>query len=74
MVPTVVLVCSHSGGEVARWPLERDRGDLETVDEVARLQLAAKRLGCEIRLLDAKPELWELLELAGLTEVMHEAP
>jgi hypothetical protein len=40
--------------------------DLEAVDQVARLLLAAKRLGGWIVLGDTSPALWALLELAGL--------
>ena len=44
--------------------------DLAVVDCLARLQLAARRAGCTVRLLDPDPELLELLDLAGLTEVL----
>ncbi|MGH3963468.1 MAG: hypothetical protein ACRDRY_09465 [Pseudonocardiaceae bacterium] len=65
----VVLVLGDS--EVASWPLPRwDRPDLAVVDELARLQLAARRLGCSIRLRDACIELLELLELLGLGDVV----
>ena len=36
------------------------------VDALARLQLAARRLGCSVRLRGACAELTELLELVGL--------
>jgi hypothetical protein len=65
----VVLV--RDGVEVASWPLAgRCAPDLEVVDELAWLQLAARRLGCSIRLRRACPELWGLLELVGLAEVV----
>ena len=41
-----------------------------TVDALARLQLAAQRHGCRIRLENASPELRELVDLLGLTEVL----
>ncbi len=41
-----------------------------SVDVLARLQLTARRLGCELRLGDAPPRLAELLELLGLAEVL----
>ncbi len=65
----VVLRC---GGEVvARWVLAcPGRPDLGVVDEVARLQLAARRLGCSIRLRRASPELARLVELVGLADVL----
>ena len=56
--------------EVASWPLESvPHADLSAIDELARLQLAARRLGCSIRLRGAWPELCELLHFAGLAEV-----
>ena len=43
--------------------------DLGTVDALARLRLAGKRLGFEVRLTPTE-ELLELLELLGLVEVL----
>ena len=40
-------------------------------DQLARWQLAAERLGCSIRLRDARPPLLELLELVGLIGVIE---
>jgi hypothetical protein len=39
---------------------------LALVDELARLQLTAQRLGCSIRLRHQTPELSLLLDLCGL--------
>jgi hypothetical protein len=44
--------------------------DLGTVDELARLQLAAVRRGARIRLLNATAELRGLLVLTGLDDVL----
>jgi hypothetical protein len=57
--------------EVASWLL-RAQGcpALSVVDELARLQLIARRLGLSIRLRDASGQLWELLDLAGLAKVV----
>ena len=44
--------------------------DAVTVDAVARLQLAAKRRDCEVRLCNASDALLELVELMGLTHVL----
>ena len=44
--------------------------DAVTVDALARLQLAARRHGCEVRLRNASPALLELVELMGLTDVL----
>jgi ABC-type transporter Mla MlaB component len=46
--------------------------DAVTVDALARLQLAARRHGCEVRLRNASPALLELVELMGLTDVLGE--
>ncbi len=70
---TVVLL--RGDVEMARWPLAgRDRPDLCLVDELARLQLAARRVGWSLRIREPSPELWELLDLVGLrVEVGGEA-
>lgn len=61
----VVLVRGER--EVDRWPIERDRVDLETVDHLARTRLSARRLGCDIHLEQVCPRLRDLLDLVGLT-------
>jgi len=67
--PTVVL--TRGDAEVATWPLPPcDRAGMELVDRLARLHLEALRLGCSIRLRHASAELIELLELAGLDDVV----
>ena len=43
---------------------------LESVDVLARLRLAGKRLGFEVRAVDPAEDLLELLELCGLVEVL----
>ena len=65
---TVVLL--RRGEEIGTWALMGEQTiDLALVDEVARWQLAALRLGCAIRLRDAAPDLVELLTFVGLAEV-----
>ena len=65
---TVVLV--RGPDEVSSWPLTGNgRPDLSAVDALARLQLAARRLGYSIRLRDTCAELTELLELVGLLDL-----
>jgi hypothetical protein len=65
----VVLV--RGNAEIARWALGGPgRPDLGVVDRLARLQLAARRLGCSIRLEAPCAELAELLVLAGLDEIV----
>ena len=44
--------------------------DAATIEVLARLQLVAGRAGCRIELRGACDELCELIELAGLAEVL----
>jgi len=44
--------------------------DAVTVDALARLQLAARRHGCQVRLRNASGELLELLAFMGLRDVL----
>jgi ABC-type transporter Mla MlaB component len=46
--------------------------DAVTVDALARLQLAARRRRSVVRLRNASPQLRDLVELMGLTEVLVE--
>ncbi len=48
--------------------------DVVTVDALARLQLVARRHGCEVRLQNASTELIELVELMGLGGVLQGQP
>ena len=45
--------------------------DLGTIDALARLQLAARRLGLDVRLRDVSPELCELIDFVGLADVLR---
>lgn len=44
------------------------RSDAVLVDALAQLQLAAKRVGCEVRVLNASNELEDLIVLMGLRD------
>ena len=67
----VVLVRGEC--EVASWPLgPRARADLATVDSLARLQLAARRLGYRVRLRHVPADLGRLLDLVGLVGLLVE--
>ena len=46
--------------------------DAVTVEALARLQLAARRRGCRVRLRGASPELAELVAFMGLADVLVE--
>jgi hypothetical protein len=45
--------------------------DAETVDTLAKLQLAARRLGVELVLRDPSEPLCELISFAGLADVLR---
>jgi ABC-type transporter Mla MlaB component len=49
------------------------RPNAATVDALCRIRLAARRLGCRLRLRRASPELLDLLDLVGLCDVVDEA-
>lgn len=68
-----VVVLVRGGVEVTRWPLSYpNRADLAVVDRLARLQLAAHRVGLHVQLRDAIAELLLLLDLVGLRQVLGE--
>lgn len=48
--------------------------DAVTVDALARLQLAARRSGCRVRLQEASAELRELVAFMGLEDVLPDRP
>jgi ABC-type transporter Mla MlaB component len=55
-----VVVCDVHGVEP----------DAVTVDALARLQLAARRCGCQVRLRRASPDLRALVAFLGLGDVL----
>jgi ABC-type transporter Mla MlaB component len=74
---TIVFAISGSGAladlagaEVVFCDVRDADPDAATVDALARLQLAARRQGCEVRLRRASDELRELLAFMGLAEVL----
>ena len=70
----VSVLLERSGANVALCEVGRLAPDAVTLDALARLQLAAKRYGCEVRLRNASAELRDLLAFAGLREVLPESP
>jgi hypothetical protein len=65
--PHAVVLLVRSGAEVARWPLVGPwRPDLAMIDDLARSQLAVRRLGCSLELYQVRPQLKALLTLVGL--------
>ena len=66
-------VCALLGGAPVEEALCDVRGvepDAVTVDALARLQLAARRRGCRVRLRHASPALLDLVAFMGLTDVL----
>ncbi len=74
MVPddvAAVVVLARDGVEIARWPLVVPGPvELSVIDDLARLQLAARRMGCSIKLRDACGELTALLAFLGLARAV----
>jgi hypothetical protein len=70
-----VVEVLDGGVAVAAWRLAvAAQPDLGIVDDLARLQLAARRFGWSIRLRDPGEGLVALLALAGLTDVLPVDP
>jgi ABC-type transporter Mla MlaB component len=61
-----------SRADVALCDVRGVEPDAVTVDALARLQLAARRHGCTVRLRHASGELRELLAFMGLADVLAE--
>jgi len=59
-----------SDAAVAFCEVQRVNADAVTVDALARLQLVARRHGCQVRLRGASDELRELMGFMGLDAVL----
>ena len=70
----VVLIDDEDDAEVGSGRVVDVRPDLALVEALAWLQLAARRLGCSIRVHDPSGALCELLDLVGLSDVVVGAP
>lgn len=46
------------------------RADVQVVAELCELALAARRLGCTIRVVDPEPDLRLLIRLVGVEDVL----
>jgi ABC-type transporter Mla MlaB component len=66
----VCAVLCESRAEVAFCDVAGLGPDAVTVEALARLQLGARRLGCQVRLQQASSELLQLVAFMGLTEVL----
>ena len=60
----------ENGADVAFCDVSGIEADAVIVDALARLQLAARRHGCQVRLRNASDELRELVTFMGLGDVL----
>lgn len=65
-------VCRHlaASGTVVECDVAGVEPDAVTIDALSRLQLAARRRKCEVRLQHASPALLDLVDLMGLSHVL----
>ena len=68
----VCALLERSGSDVALCDVSGVEPDAVTVDALARLQLAARRHGCRVRLRNASAELRGLVAFMGLCDVLPE--
>jgi ABC-type transporter Mla MlaB component len=66
----VCALLERSGADVALCDVSGVDPDAVTIDALARLQLAARRHGCQVRLRNASGDLLELLAFMGLRDVL----
>lgn len=66
----VCAVLAGSDADIAECDVYDIQPDAVTVDALARLQVAARRHGCRVRLRNASSELRELVALMGLGDVL----
>ena len=66
----VCALLERSGGALVLCDVRGVEPDAVAVDALARLQLAARRHGCAIRLRGASPDLRALVALMGLDDVL----
>ena len=66
----VCALLEPGGPQVALCDVRGVPADAVTVDALARLQLAARRSGCEVRLQNTTRELRDLVDLMGLAQVV----
>jgi len=66
--PSAVVVLRRDGRDVLLGPVYGAGNDLGLVDDLLRVQLAARRFGWCIRLQHVRQDLCDLLDLTGLTD------
>ena len=70
----VCALLNRGAARVALCDVAGVEPDAVVVDALARLQLAAGRLGCRVLLRNASDDLRALVRLMGLTAVLPESP
>ena len=66
--PRAVVVLRRDGEDVLLGPVYGpDRCDFGFVEDLLRVQLAARRFGWTIRLVEVREDLRELIDLVGLS-------
>jgi ABC-type transporter Mla MlaB component len=70
----VCALLESSGAPVVLCDVTGVRPNAVTVDALARLQLAAQRHGCQVRLRHASDELVDLIGFMGLRDVLPDSP
>jgi ABC-type transporter Mla MlaB component len=68
----VCALLAESDAQIALCNVCGVEADAVTVDALARLQLAARRYGCQVRLRNTSDELRELVVFMGLRDVLPE--
>ena len=71
---SVCGLLERSGAGVALCDVSRLDPSAVSVDALARLQLTARRSGCEVRLQRPSDELRELVDFMGLADVLPRMP
>jgi ABC-type transporter Mla MlaB component len=66
----ICTLLERSEASVAFCSVDGVGADAGTVDALARLQLAARRRGCQVRLRHASDDLRDLLAFMGLQDVL----
>jgi hypothetical protein len=67
-------IFERSGADIGYCRVTGVEPDAVVVDALARLQLAAQRHHCQVRLRDASGELLELVAFMGLRDVLPDEP
>ncbi len=66
----VCALLEHSAAAVALCNVRDVEADAVTVEALARLQVAARRNGCQVRLRETSSDLRDLLAFMGLLDVL----